>query len=337
MIGENKAINRFFNSLISKCILVLLISCVVVFCFTGCSGTVKNYQKDSVVQYSLTIPETDTEKSMKFSFSLPLFKICSKEFIAADINEEYVVGDTAIIYGDNVEQLDGMSLYIIQDKLSNVVEDKASFYQELKEVYNWKNETDIKNKDVEESLKPYLDSCYLVSCNMCFDGHIDKNVKVESIEIPDLGYRFNLDEFRLNLCDINIKDIKLDDGQLIDYTSYNGCFVDSKMHNMGFFNLEGDALVDIDDIQLISLNGECKVTYSEAVDYTDQFKLSAKKGDSIEEQLYYRFENLSPDTDATVASLVLQTRKGSQTYWRLRYQPTYIDGKFLLASEIGAN
>lgn len=334
MTGENKPINRKLNSYACKWISVLLICSISFFCLTGCSKTVESYQRDSVVQYNLAIPMKNADTSMRFSFSLPLFKICSKEFITSDPQEEYIAGDTAILYGENVEQLDGMSIYLIQDKLSNVVEDESVYFQELKDQYDGKNNTDIEIEDVEESLRPFVDSCYLVSCSMCFEGRIKENVVVESIEIPDLGYQFNINDFKLTLCDVDAKDVKMDDGKLIDYTSYNGCFVDSKMHNMGFFNLEGTALYDIDDIQLITLNDECKITYSEDGNLIDHFELSAKKGDNLENELYYTFENLNPDAEAVAVSLALQLKNDDQTYWRLRYQPSYIEGKYLLASDI---
>lgn len=343
-----------FNHRIKTLIVSFAMFAAIISLFSACSQSEDVYYLSNV-DYKVSVPKTKTGESERFFISLPFNIICSKDhcvdveygnvdnyafwdedskYNSDELNESNVVnGIDVVLKGENVEQLNSLTVSLVQTKLADSNTGENYYYENLKSSYDAVNNCNVDISKIKKAAKPYMDNCYLISGMINFGGRVKDDVRIDNISIPGIGLSCDFQSFEIDLVDAGT-DIVLDDDDVIEYDSVgSGCFTDSIMHELNYYEVSGVAKQNVADMDLISLNDKATVIYSDPEESKkDSHTTSLKKEQEIQEDWYYKFNNLSSDCDSTVASLAFRTMtEDGVQHWFLAYQPTYIDGTDMLS------
>lgn len=328
-------------------ILVLLLICCLGIC--GCNESDANICLDSKVNYVYTVPICDEQECIEIQ--IPFYRVYNGKDLYSDIlNEksEFIIGEDAHLEGDNVEELDGAVIMVSQSAL-NEYKDDQGYNQRLEECYvnKYSNSDDEKSdrKKISKIKDKYINNCQVVFFNIVSRENIKNDVSVSKLYIPELEIEYSFEQMEINTITL-ANDVKIDSGEIIDYSSLEGIFSDAFVSEYGYLTFEGVANCDIKDISVFSLNNNCDIVNQDNYEhYKDKesiygelihknMKTQYKKDDEIELGYCYFFNQdivNTDETDAVVSCLVVQTiDENDNKYWTLVYQPSIVSGRYFI-------
>lgn len=337
-----------------KKIFAIMLICMSML-LAGCKGSNADNDKEIVinsrVNCTITVPKSDENRKMEVFWQASFYQTyVNKEMYQALDGREltYTVGDNAELTGDNVELLNGASVYITQCDMKELIYD--NYYNDLANTYyqiymggNEPVDSELQ-EEITDIASKYVDKAKVVVANLVVSGCFDKDVKVEELYIPELGFTFPMDNLSIETIEIpdDVEVSYIDD--VIELNSGGGMFADSHIAKYNFYPIDGTALADISKISVESANTCCEVINAEnhkkyeqadALSmpiYTKQKETDYKKDSAINLEYYYAFaDKLVENSDTTMASLIVKTEQADgRQVWSFEYQPSVIRGEFLL-------
>lgn len=306
---------------------------------------------NSRVNCTITVPKSDENRKMEVFWQESFYQTyVNKEMYQILDGREftYTVGEDAELTGDNVELLHGATINISQYDMNELIYD--NYYSDLANTYyqgymggNEPVDSELQEKITNIASK-YVDKTKVVVANLVVDGCFDKDVKVESLYIPELDFEFPMDKLLIETVEVpdDVEVSYID--EVIELNSGGGMFADSHIAKYNFYPIDGIALADISKISVESANTCCEVInadnhkrYEEADAlsvsiYTKQKETDYKKDSAVELEYYYAFvDKLVENSDTTIASLIVKTELADgRQVWSFEYQPSVIRGEFLL-------
>lgn len=335
---------KFTVILICICMCIILISCK-----ESDSKSDREIVINSRVNCTITVPKSDENREIEVFWQASFYQLyVNKEMYQALDGRlfTYTVGETAELTGENVELLNGSTVYITLYDMSELADEY--YYSSLANAYyqGYMGENKLADSDLTEKITDivgkYVDNARVVAVNFVADGFcFDKNVKVESLYIPELDFNFSMVNLSVDTVEIP-DDVEVSD-EIIDSSSFGGMFADSHIAKYNFLPINGTATEDIAKIWVESANTCCEViteenhTKYEATDviygsiYTEQKETDYKKGSTVGLEYTYAFEdNLVDNSDTTIASLIVKTELADgRQVWSFVYQPSVILGEYL--------
>lgn len=342
----------------------LLLSLIFIYsicCLSGCSDNayIENYCVDSRVSYVLSVPRSTDSREYSVFINAPFYRV----FCNDDDFEDYVngrdklkIGVDAKLYGSNVEELNGSYVYIDQLALNECV--SAEYYYERLaycEAVKFMEQED--NGELDEKLykkvknisQKYMNKCKVLSLNLVVDGCICNDITIERLEIPAIGVCINFDTFKLNTFEVPEGVVIGGDSPAIEYSEFGGVFADAVVSNVGYLPVVGICAVDIENVNVTSLNNVCEVVnssnyakYQQLEEYYGPLYSAPKENNyvidsdiQIEYSYVFRDDVESTNVDATMASLVVKvTSADGNEWWDCVYQPSIIDAPYLILPAI---
>ncbi|HAL73802.1 MAG TPA: hypothetical protein DCM45_01765 [Clostridiales bacterium] len=279
---------------------------------------------DARVTFNLAVPYNQDS-----SIQLNWYRITS---IDTDLNElensQGFVGNQVKLHGEHVNQLNGASVTITKQKLSELVNE--TFYRtillEEKYIYGV-NQNDSANqaysnpsvselKTVKKILSEYVKDCYVLNFNFSYSGRISENIRIEGIEIEQIDYACQFNQFNIistHLPAFSTK--KLED--VFEASNLGGTLLGPSLSNCGFYFVEGKAKQRIKEIKCISLTDVCQIIGKD--NYQEYEKMCESKfnvkqkltdfvdGEMINIEFDYVFDNFDNTKfktfDVSIASL----------------------------------
>ncbi len=331
---------------------VLICMCMLL---AGCKDSDSKEDREIVinsrVNCTVTVPKSDENRKMEVFWQTSFYQTyINKELypVLDDRNFTYTVGEDAELTGDNVELLNGATINISQYDMSELVDEY--YYYRLADAYyqGYMGGNEPVNSEVQDKItdivSKYVDKAKVVSVNFVVDSCFDRDVKVESLYIPELDFEFLMDNLRIETVEIpnDVKVSYID--EVVDSASWGGMFADSHIAKYNFYPIMGTVVANIGKISVESANTCCEVITAEnhkryeqtdvlyAPIYTKQKESDYKKDSTIELEYYYAFaDKLVENSDTTIASLIVKTElsDGGQI-WCFVYPQSIIQGEFLL-------
>ncbi len=303
---------------------------------------------NSKVNCTITVPKSDENRDIEVFWQTMFYQTyVNKDMYPAldDIQLEYTVGENAELTGENVDLLNGAIVYITQTDMSELADEY--YYSRLANAYyqGYMGGTELVDSALLEKItdivEQYVDNAKVVSVHLVVDACFDKNVRVESLHIPELGFDFRMDNLSIETIEIP-DDVEISD-EIIDLASFDRIYADSHIAKYNYISIDGTATEDIKTISVESANSCCEViteenhTRYEEEDvlygsiYTKQKETDYKKDSTVALEYTYAFENgLVDNSDTTMASLIVKTdlADGRQV-WSFVYQPSFVQGEYL--------
>ena len=309
--------------------IVLIIMSIVV--LGGCAekAQVPEYTIDSRVNYFITVP--DNKENW---FGLSFYRLFNGEDDYSEIletyNNEFTVGEDAVLVGDNVELLNGATIRVTQIDF----EKSENYCHNLAVLYNRKSGSEDKNagklKKLEDKIEVYVDkysaNAKILGMSINYLGNITDNVRIEQLQIPSLNITYDFDNFEIDT--INVPEgIVVNEEIAIDHKMTGGLNAGAAAGGSGTKFIEGKALKGIKSLNVSSAN-----RYYYMAD--ESLERSFKEGDEINlEYNYYIDENLidCEQSDALAASMITKivTADGAEI-WEFEYPASVVTGPFLL-------
>lgn len=303
---------------------------------------------NSKVNCTITVPKSDENREIEVLWQVSFYQTYANKEMYQALDDRvftYTVGEDAELIGENVELLNGAIVYISQFNMSELADEY--YYSNLAnayyQVYMGGNEpVDSKlQEEIKDIVAKYVDNTKVVSANLVVGGTFEKDVKVESLYIPELEFNFPIENLSIETVEIP-DDVEISD-EIIDSSSGGGMYADSHIAKYNFLPINGTAMEDINRISVESANSYCEVLTEENYKkyeetdviygsiYTKQKETDYKKGSNIGLEYTYAFEDSIVDnSDTTIASLIVKTELADgRQVWSFVYQPSVILGEYL--------
>jgi hypothetical protein len=219
---------------------------------------------DSRVFFNLAVPlNTD------ISFQLVWYRIRSK--ITDDLEDaQWTVGNEAELQGENTDQMDGATVTVTRRNLQDLVDE--SYYQtilmEENYVYGTHQLNDEKQRPVmpshaaiqlaQQLLKNYIENGEVLIFSLSFDGFISCEVNVDRIEIKAIQYTVLFDHFKIAPAARQPSSMIIPD-RIFHPAASGSILVGPSLSKCGYCFIEGEALQDIKEIRILSLNDACTI------------------------------------------------------------------------------
>ncbi|MBP3326940.1 MAG: hypothetical protein J6L77_11040 [Coprococcus sp.] len=337
-----------------KKIIAFILICVSML-LAGCKDSNADIDREIVinsrVNCTITVPKSDENRKMEVFWQLDFYQIyVNKELYPALEGKSltYRVGEDAELTGDNVEQLHGATINISQYDMSEMAND--NYFSDLADEYyqeymDGKEPADSKlQKRITDIISKCIDKAKVVSVNFVVDGCFDRDVKVKSLYIPELGFDFPMDDLRIETIEIpdNVEFSYID--EVVDSASWGGMVAGNHIAKYNFYSIDGTALADISKISVESANTCCEVItaenhkkYEEADAlsvpiYVKQKETDYKKDSTVNLEYCYAFANkLVENSDTTIASLIVKTELADgRQIWSFEYPLSLVWDRYLL-------
>lgn len=304
---------------------------------------VKNLSIDSNANYQICVPET--MKGHDIFFSVPFFRLCSKEDALknqdgkTDFFGRYTIGKDAFLEGKNASELNGTEVTVRQAKTESFTGNNLNDlnyengYYELFEKSQYINKIlegisdrygkkTVTNKN-RRKVKNYINRCatttYVIYITLTCDGSISSNVEVTKLIIPSIGLNYNIQNFAVKIVKNSQQLVQAsvaDVDEFFDFESCDGITLNSgALQKVNYYELLGTAEKNLSSVELTSLNKDVDVLTKDQVhqmgistidDSNRNPKLlNVKKGKSVDNCVYYEAKNVSQNQDAYISSLLL--------------------------------
>jgi hypothetical protein len=330
-----------------KKILLIVIVLMSLFSFNGCAANINDFVVNAKTYFDIGVPNNS-----KIFFQAPWFRISATDYNKSNLLAgTFTVGDNVKLSGENVSQLDGAKINLTQFDLKDIgnseyykallMEEDYMFntnkYRIIDNQFVYPDEDEI--KQTERLLEPYVTTAKILACNFVFYGSIDKPIRVDSIEISSLNFKFDFNTFKITPYDLP-EDQTIEVNSVIDSYNGGGLLAGPSLSEAGYYFIEGKAKENIKEITNMSLINSCQVVnkdnhgeYEEYENkhntslYIEQKTTNFQKGDEINIEFNYLFEGIDPEEfkkyDSTMASIanVFILDDGSKLYNYI-YQPS---------------
>lgn len=336
--------------------LIIIVSFICLSLFNvGCATSYnEDYSIDAKPYFNIEVP-----KDSKIFFQLPWYRVSAVDYTKnGKLKDNYIVGDNVKLRGQNVDQLNGAKIYIVQSNLKDNISDNyyksllleedymfdTGNYKVVNDEFVYPNQDEI--NEAKRIMGPYVATAKILSFNLVFYDIITEPVRVDSMSIDSLGYNFNFDTFNINPTHLPA-DQSEEINDIITEFNAGGLLAGPSLTTDGYYFIQGTANTEIKEITNKSLNSTCEVVNEENVSdyedfekqngilFIDQKTTDLEKGDEINLEFNYMYEGIDTKEfrkyDSAVASIanIITLDDGTQ-YYNYIYQPSLRSAEYNL-------
>ena len=161
-----------------------------------------------------------------------------------------------------------------------------------------------------------------------------------------MNFKFDFENFKVHVCNFP-ENAEIDTGKVVEYDAAGGLFAGRGISKTGWTEIRGTVREELKAIEVLSLNELCTVidekNYAEYENYETEYgpldvwstMADCKKGEKLEILSTYIFDGIEDleEYDAVAASLLSKcVMADGREVWYLIYQPSVVEGKYVLAS-----